>query len=92
MQESGEPRLSTSVPMRTSCGRLIAIRRMRLGLPGRGVARVTLDVGPEREGASHAWASLSPHEARALGWALIEAAEVAEHEAAVLPGDTEPRR
>ncbi|MQY14733.1 hypothetical protein SRB5_49090 [Streptomyces sp. RB5] len=80
MQESREPGLSATAPMRTTCGRLISIRRLRLGVPGHRVARVTLDVGPEREGASHAWASLSPHEARELGWRLIEAAEIAEHE------------
>ncbi|MFC7217558.1 hypothetical protein ACFQLX_05120 [Streptomyces polyrhachis] len=82
MQEPREPRPPAPVAMRTACGRLIAIRRLRLGVPGHRAVRVALDVGPEREGASHAWASLSPQEARELGWRLIEAAEIAEHESA----------
>ncbi|AXI81092.1 hypothetical protein C7M71_002120 [Peterkaempfera bronchialis] len=62
----------------TACGRRIAVAPLCIGAAGGPFARVALDVGPERGGASRAWAGLSPQEARGLAFLLLEQAARAE--------------
>jgi hypothetical protein len=66
-------------PLVTACGRAIRVGELRFEAPGLRVARVTLAVGPERGGSSKVWAGLTPAEARALAWQLLDQAGRTEH-------------
>ncbi|MFF4653353.1 hypothetical protein [Streptomyces sp. NPDC001380] len=66
----------------TACGRRISVAALCLGGAGGPFPRIALDIGPERDGASRAWAGLSPQEARSLAFLLLEQAAGAEHRAA----------
>ncbi|WP_420037290.1 hypothetical protein ACN2WE_38205 [Streptomyces sp. cg28] len=55
----------------TTCGRRIAVRRIRLAPAGRPIGRVTLDVGADRGGEPGVWASLTSAEARELARMLL---------------------
>ncbi|MER5948571.1 hypothetical protein ABT127_21215 [Streptomyces sp. NPDC001904] len=60
----------------TTCGRRIAVRRIRLAPAGRPIGRVTLDVGADRGGEPGVWASLTSTEARELAQMLLLHAEL----------------
>ncbi|GAA1243536.1 hypothetical protein GCM10009665_37970 [Kitasatospora nipponensis] len=63
----------------TACGRRIEVGALRVDVPGRPIERITLNVGPERDGASNVWAGLSPGEARDLALRLLAQVASAEH-------------
>ncbi|MFJ8113885.1 hypothetical protein [Streptomyces sp. NPDC096132] len=48
----------------TTCGRRIAVRRLRLAPADRPISRVTLDVGRDQRGEPGVWAALTADEAR----------------------------
>jgi len=54
----------------TSCGRLIIAGRLRLAGTA-AIGRVTLRVGPDRDGQGSAWVSLTVAEARQLAQSLL---------------------
>ncbi|WP_245687435.1 hypothetical protein [Streptacidiphilus griseoplanus] len=62
----------------TACGRRIAVAPLCIGGSAGPFARIALDVGPERDGFSRAWAGLSPLEARRLAALLLDQAAYAE--------------
>ncbi|MFJ6215629.1 hypothetical protein ACIQGZ_20200 [Streptomyces sp. NPDC092296] len=72
----GEP----PAPLVTSCGRLIKVAMLCFGSLDRPFARIALEIGPERGGASRVWAGLHPQEARRLAGLLLEQAARAERE------------
>ncbi|WP_327312684.1 hypothetical protein [Streptomyces sp. NBC_01235] len=55
----------------TSCGRRIAVRRLRLAPAERPISRVALDVGRDQGGEPGVWAALTPGEARDLARLLL---------------------
>lgn len=63
----------------TTCGRRIAVRRLRLAPVDRPISRVTLDVGRDRGGEPGTWAALTVTEARELARLLLLQAGLAEH-------------
>ncbi|MHC3469531.1 hypothetical protein ACYF6T_12525 [Streptomyces sp. 7R007] len=63
----------------TTCGRRIAVRRLRLAPAERPITRVTLDVGRAKGGEPGAWAALTAAEARDLARLLLLHADLAEH-------------
>ncbi|MCU7826427.1 hypothetical protein [Kitasatospora sp. DSM 101779] len=70
--------VQTAEPLVTACGRRIGVGRLVVdGLSDR-ISRVTLDVGPERDGTSRIWAGLTPAEARELARRLLDQADRAE--------------
>ncbi|MEU4090354.1 hypothetical protein [Streptomyces aureus] len=47
------------------------MKELTLPTPGRGIGRVTLDVGPDQGDEHGVWASLTPAEARELARRLL---------------------
>ncbi|WP_244328595.1 hypothetical protein [Streptomyces marokkonensis] len=62
----------------TTCGRRIAVRRLRLASAERPIDRIALDVGPDRGGEPGTWAALTAGEARDLADLLLRHAGLAE--------------
>ncbi|NIL53354.1 hypothetical protein HBK87_22750 [Streptomyces sp. 2BBP-J2] len=62
----------------TTCGRRIAVRRLRLATADRPISRIALDVGPDRGGEPGTWAALTAGEARDLADLLLRHAGLAE--------------
>ena len=62
----------------TTCGRSIAVRRLRLALTGRSITRITLDVGRDQGDEPGVWAALTAGEARDLAHLLLLNADLAE--------------
>ncbi|MEU1921584.1 hypothetical protein [Streptomyces albogriseolus] len=62
----------------TTCGRRIAVRRLRLATADRPISRIALDVGPDRGGEPGTWAALTAGEARDLADLLLRHAGQAE--------------
>ncbi|MFF4507383.1 hypothetical protein [Streptomyces sp. NPDC001401] len=62
----------------TSCGRRIAVRRLRLAPADRPISRVTLNVGRDQGGEPGVWAALTADEARDLARLLLLHAGLAE--------------
>ncbi|MEU9385150.1 hypothetical protein AB0D38_31155 [Streptomyces sp. NPDC048279] len=62
----------------TTCGRRIAVRRLRLAPADRHISRVTLDVGRDQGGEPGVWAALTSDEARDLARLLLLQAGLAE--------------
>ncbi|WP_405653439.1 hypothetical protein [Streptomyces sp. NBC_00019] len=81
MTTTGSDRLPTSEDdfVVTTCGRRIAVRRLRLAAADRPISRITLDVGRDQGGEPGAWASLTADEARDLARLLLLQAGPAEH-------------
>lgn len=67
----------------TTCGRNIAVRRLRLAPAERHITRIALDVGRDRGGVPGVWAALTADEARDLARLLLLHADLADQ-------DTEP--
>ncbi|MEU9242852.1 hypothetical protein [Streptomyces sp. NPDC048385] len=63
----------------TTCGRRIAVRRLRLAPAERPISRVALDVGRDQGGEPGVWAALTVGEARDLALLLLLHAGLAEH-------------
>ncbi|GAA2446994.1 hypothetical protein [Streptomyces macrosporus] len=83
VQETGRARLHPTgeEPVVTSCGRRIMVKCLRLAAPHSPISRVTLDLGPDRDGAPGTWAALTSHEARELARRLLAQAALAERDA-----------
>ncbi|WP_307804672.1 hypothetical protein [Streptomyces sp. VRA16 Mangrove soil] len=62
----------------TTCGRKIAVHRLRLAVADRPIGRLALDVGEDRGGDPGAWASLTADEARELARLLLLHADLTE--------------
>ncbi|MET7482917.1 hypothetical protein [Streptomyces sp. NPDC005538] len=62
----------------TTCGRQVAVKRLRLAIPELPITRVTLDVGPVVHGEPGLWASLTVDEARDLARRLLAQAALAD--------------
>lgn len=62
----------------TTCGRSIAVRRLRLVPTERPITRIALDVGRDQGGEPGVWAALTPGEARDLARLLLLHADLAE--------------
>jgi len=65
------PRRPAKGVVRTSCGRELAVGRLRLDGLGRPVNRVTLDIGCQSYDGEQLWASLTVGEARRLAAHLL---------------------
>ncbi len=80
MNRSGQEPLPPSgeAPLVTTCGRHVAVKRLRLSIPERPITRVTLDVGPVVRGEPGLWASLTVAEARDLARRLLAQAALAD--------------
>jgi hypothetical protein len=65
----------------TSCGRRIAVRRLRFAATDRPITRVALDVGRDQGGEPGVWAALTAGEARDLARLLLLQADLAERSA-----------
>jgi hypothetical protein len=77
---SGAPQPVAEAQLVTSCGRLIAVKYLRLVTTGQPFSRVTLDLGPDCGGVPGAWAALTSQEARELARRLLAQASLAERE------------
>ncbi|MFJ9539721.1 hypothetical protein ACIRPX_20965 [Streptomyces sp. NPDC101225] len=62
----------------TTCGRSIAVRRLRLAPTGRALTRIALDVGRDQGDEPGVWAALTAGEARDLARLLLLHADLAE--------------
>lgn len=80
MGKAGRDRPSTAgdTSLVTTCGRRIAVRRLRLTPAEPPISRVTLDVGRDRGGEPGVWAALTTDEARDLARLLLLHADLAE--------------
>ncbi|MEV7246482.1 hypothetical protein AB0N92_35285 [Streptomyces sp. NPDC093248] len=69
---SGPSGSTEEISLVTTCGRRIAVRRLRFGSADRPVSRLALDVGEDRVGDPGVWAALTPDEARSLAGLLVQ--------------------
>lgn len=88
MTRAGQEPLPPSgeAPLVTSCGRRVAVRRLRLASPERPISRITLNVGPDVGGEPGLWAALTVGEARDLARRLLTQAALAEAVTTGRPG------
>jgi hypothetical protein len=78
--EPGAPQPAAETELVTSCGRVLAVKCLRLVTPGQSFSRVTLDLGPDHGGVPGAWAALTSREARELARRLLAQASLAERD------------